>query len=142
MSADFVGNSTFLKSNGYWESCYYAIPGLSPEEIHRRLVLCGVWFELDSNPALNLEAALELALARDIFASRCLKRHTETDRYTGKIINAHWVICAVAYGGSYDILAFGNSIPEVICLYILRYPEIDLQNHKLPYEGWATRYSE
>lgn len=126
-----LGGSKFLAKYGYWQQDYCAYPALTPDEIFKGLVSCGVWRKLDTNPLDNLEASIELALSQNIFDDECLRNDGD-----------YWVICTPTYGGGYDPLAYGNTIQEAICLYILRFPEIDLRNHDLPYEGWATRYDK
>lgn len=139
--AEWVEGSSFLKRTGgsFGSLNYYAVDtgGITDEQIYVWLVECGAWLPMvdEGNPVTDMNAAMALAIRQDILDGDAL--------YWSEGREA-WCVGYPEYGGGMDPLAIAKTPQRAICLYLLRYPEIDrLVNDKhLPYAGWVNRYKE
>lgn len=128
-----VKDSKFLVHDGSWgQLARYAIDkgALSNDDLLCLLVEAGIWGDVNRNPATDLDIAFELAEKHKVFR--------DGNALTQK--KNSWIVGYASYSGTIDALSFGSTVQRAICLYLLRFPEIDRCYNDLPYEGWSMRY--
>jgi len=129
-----VKDSKFLKHDGSWGQLgRYAVDKgvLSNGDLLNLLIESGLWTNAERNPAVDLGDAFELAKKHNVFSNNVLTEKQDC-----------WAIGLVSAPGMIDVLAFGLTPQRAICLYMLRFPEIDRCYNDLPYAGWSTRYED